>query len=1623
MGWHFSFRRRRNKNKGSSSNGKSTPAQAAPVASPVTAPPQHQQQELLQRSRSNTKETSSTPLQVTKDNAPPQTCPLVVTASIRFPDSGVGSLYSREYRSSPDFDPTERICRGLLRRIEYGSEELITRKDSSALDPNGQHSSKPLRYEMHFKIVRHGDDVWAERTFKSYQKHPVFYHAATELAAATHRLIGLYLHEHDTGFKWTGDPLRDYLDEPEVSKPSFEGPLSLNSVPRARFLESTQSFEFVPGFTIEIAFRSRSQQRAQQDWKRTSRLSSKQGTPLNLGCAEDLLYRGSKAVNEEYEKIKQAFDARHKDCEMLEGAVGCHHFEQDALEIDLRIFNNLGPDFDHLRRSIRTRLALFCDEDGADCERFLRALQARLSESRDRADEQLSQMEDFDFRILKLSGHSWQAKNAARFTFDSSVSRSRRTIEATLDRVQTGVIDVLRGNNVAAHLGAYKRGHHILDKALIARSSADAPSTETDEDPEAQKVELISRLEARIQEDLEMICKDTCSLADIPDDKPLRDEVSKEMSEDVPDVVEVPVTELSAVESPAEPVAEMPTPPATPPTEPRSFPLVPLKYRPEIPVRTSSASSHFSGILGVPGTVQASREGEGLAAPESPVDPDFTWGPGQKPDGAPVLTRDFGADNSGLDADGQVLRRKSSIPDLKAGVEGSGQGENLVDAAQERRDVEPSAGPSVPAGTQEISETQPAESAAVDVARESSPSAIVSPSSDTDERQTDEHLAEETAQDAQVNSQSPALSELTAEVPQESNTETPTPELEPPTTEPVVAVEHETAAPEDLREVTQETAGTEQKSPLEADLSGNGNPDSANKIIIGQEEVPEGDGTAQTAVTEATTEAPVVEQAIPAVEELESAEPPVEPKELPLADGPGESTHNGELDNADGADTLHAEADVPAADPADISPLPLLESVNGPSPSAEPVTVEQAGTKDDADSEESKDVDSSLSKQEIEDKKPATKSAEESGEVECPQAKIDNEVALLAMPEEAESPPQPDLPVSNEAASAFDDSSDDRDRPQTPPDIRETDTTEDPTTPLSKEADNESLAPSTPGLSCGDDMSPEASFLATPVLHRSAIIQGMPALVDQRLFDDGHAEKHEPESAAKSITDVQTPELDKGLLDQFPSPGPFSATEQVHFVSGVQEPEFPPAAPSASAEKRSVKLWRPEDVCEPVFEDDFSRTKSDYAFDHDADLFSPSDDEESTAQNEVLPGRGDSAASDAKDEVHVRDGRHSATPEPPARRMSDAEAACHTDGAEGVESHECDVKMSDSSADDKITPILVHENADLSQLDVVDEAPPISEPAEPDTSEDPVDAAADEELSQLPIPEIAEEVIELEVKQQQSPANLPADVPAATSPTPSDPELPESTVADPSGPDNNNNNTTTSTDPTDVPISFPVQDQAPPTPAELVTRTLTAKSSASSGWEDCSSAYTAPTHPRDSVDSVDPLDDADADADEAEDSLPPLHATTGYVGLHEGRLVEFGLRGALTGSRRFDAALRPSTAPSLTAAAREEEEGAASSTAGSSRTLRLRRRARSVAAVAGVKHGKRGNGNGSGNNARRAGTTAADKANGERDGRARRSASLPPAATTADDETREVQAEEAVLPRVMRMFSGFRGRR
>ncbi|KAK7753235.1 hypothetical protein SLS62_004754 [Diatrype stigma] len=443
--------------------------------------------------------------------APLYTANLNVQVALQF-DEPLDFMYSRNYEGSPSLVVTEELCQTLLYRIDHCSQELITRKDSSALQRTRYNGlGKAVRFELHIQINL-GAEVWASRTFVSYQKQPVTVETAREVTLETHYMIGLFLRQHDDGFALKDGPIRDDPSQSPESYPFRAGRVQpMTCVPRSYFLQSSQNFESIPGYTIQLSLTNRNHRRKPSEWRNTIEVNSQQTTPLNLAVAESLFFDAAQAMETVMRVERNSFEERHRSCTQPDGCSYWRQHEGDGFEMELSIKNNLGPQFEHLQRKVTSSIALLSHLQTGDCDKFVNDLERAFTTVRDGADEKINGMKDLEFRIIELRGRGWTLEEPLLFTIDTASTYSRRSTEAVLDRVQAGIADILRRNAMAVRMTAYKRGHLVLDKTLVAREPLDPPE-EKKKLQKTSKEQVLDRLRARIEKDIELVCRDTCSL-------------------------------------------------------------------------------------------------------------------------------------------------------------------------------------------------------------------------------------------------------------------------------------------------------------------------------------------------------------------------------------------------------------------------------------------------------------------------------------------------------------------------------------------------------------------------------------------------------------------------------------------------------------------------------------------------------------------------------------------------------------------------------------------------------------------------------------------------------------------------------------------------------------------------------------------------------------------------------------------------------------------------------------------------------------------------------------------------------------------------------------------------------
>ncbi|KAH6690742.1 hypothetical protein F5X68DRAFT_189204 [Plectosphaerella plurivora] len=434
---------------------------------------------------------------------------LSVQLNIRY-RSPLNIHFENLYETSRNHVPSDDECHGLLRRLDHGCPELITRRDSAAA--SSHRGDKVMRFELTFTVCRNGSP-WAVKVYTSYQELPLDRQSAIEVAEAADRLVGPYLKAHDKAFRW--QPCERLQVRPDTAIPPQGSTVSLASVPQCRFIFSRQEYESIPGYEISFVFTSQRRPRKPVVWERRVHIRSNQTTPLTLALGEDLTWKISSAVNTLLD-ARRSLKPEHKPLDDSDTDDTRAHLDDDSLHVGFRISNRIGFDFSHLERSTDSKLALFRHPEGLDCQDFVQELEHAITAARDEIDSTLGRSDDLKISVRQLSGLTgtyWTVKNPFAVSLDSSICYNRDTIQAVLERVQTGISDVLSGNDVSITFAATKRGHVVLDKTLVSQSVRSTPRRPTSNASDGPNQDaLLLALKERMQIDVSMVVRDTCSL-------------------------------------------------------------------------------------------------------------------------------------------------------------------------------------------------------------------------------------------------------------------------------------------------------------------------------------------------------------------------------------------------------------------------------------------------------------------------------------------------------------------------------------------------------------------------------------------------------------------------------------------------------------------------------------------------------------------------------------------------------------------------------------------------------------------------------------------------------------------------------------------------------------------------------------------------------------------------------------------------------------------------------------------------------------------------------------------------------------------------------------------------------
>ncbi|RBR23838.1 uncharacterized protein FIESC28_03307 [Fusarium coffeatum] len=434
------------------------------------------------------------------------------------------SEHVRDYESSSQLNATDRICQALLSRLQHCSSELITRHDSNALDPlrKPHRDVKPLRYRITYRIERDGINL-VEKSLRSFQEYELTHDDTREVVAATDRIIGLFLVRHDPGFRWSESPETEPASpesESESFRPCTGRPQSMACIPQSHFVHDSQKFEFVSGYSVELFLRSRCATRYPESRNASIKIDSRQPSPLPLLLGEELTTRVSNLIIDPVDAWKRKFDKRHKSCAGLEGSGGCSHIEDGAVDIMVKVRNHIGPDYTYFSHRIQTSKVLFNDHNGRDFDEFANQVKAKLEKARDMTDKSMRSLDDLILTIHELRGKNWSVHEPFVVRLDPTVTYCRQTMEAVMERLQTGISNVLEHHEDAlATMTVHKRGHLIFDGFLDGAGGDDNVHFEKFATPDLERKALEAHLKERIRSDITMLCRDTCAI-DCPETLP-----------------------------------------------------------------------------------------------------------------------------------------------------------------------------------------------------------------------------------------------------------------------------------------------------------------------------------------------------------------------------------------------------------------------------------------------------------------------------------------------------------------------------------------------------------------------------------------------------------------------------------------------------------------------------------------------------------------------------------------------------------------------------------------------------------------------------------------------------------------------------------------------------------------------------------------------------------------------------------------------------------------------------------------------------------------------------------------------------------------------------------------------
>lgn len=434
---------------------------------------------------------------IVRSHSPAADLHVSVTVRAEYP---VDKNFHQEYETSPGFEVTDELCVGLVCRIQHCARELITRTDAKATEPlryTAPHT-KLARYRVIFRIDRRGAP-WKEMHFTSFQEQTMTLQTAHEVVLETDRTVGLFLQSYDAGFSWD---LPSFVHEDPLAHkrmpPVIGGPQDTQCIP---------SYIDTPGYSIDLSLHTQSPGCPGHDW--SVKVDSRQDTPLTLDRGEDLMSEIVEILYEATKAREDDFSEMHEHCHALEGSHGCRHVQRGAFDLRAAVRNNFGPDYSHLtmrHQSFRTLI------NHSHADALVQILKQELETARDHCDRAINKTDELVLQVHEMRSNSWRVPRPLSVTLGPSNLHSRKTIERILERVVTGINDVLRGHGISAAVSIHKRGHLVLDRSVCSVDDIGPSDASLFNSIERRVHVLRCRLGERIQQDLAMVLRDTISL-------------------------------------------------------------------------------------------------------------------------------------------------------------------------------------------------------------------------------------------------------------------------------------------------------------------------------------------------------------------------------------------------------------------------------------------------------------------------------------------------------------------------------------------------------------------------------------------------------------------------------------------------------------------------------------------------------------------------------------------------------------------------------------------------------------------------------------------------------------------------------------------------------------------------------------------------------------------------------------------------------------------------------------------------------------------------------------------------------------------------------------------------------